>query len=104
MATILGSDPLRDVHHEVGTSQSVERTPSLPKGPSRPPGGGTDVVALSSAVQTREMLIAQVRALPDIRVERVEAVRNTTLASSSPVNSELVAAGLIRETVLNAVA
>ncbi|RMH08897.1 MAG: hypothetical protein D6704_02310 [Nitrospirae bacterium] len=105
MATIFGSDPLRDVHHAVGTSQSIERAPSLAKEPSRPSGGATtDVVAFSSTLQTREALIAQVHALPDIRAERVEAARDTTLASSSPVNSELVAAGLIKETLLNAVA
>jgi anti-sigma28 factor (negative regulator of flagellin synthesis) len=102
---ISGSDPVNDLNQAlfgVRRAQAGDKRPGDAASPS--PGHAGDTVVFSSAIKERESVVNQIHALPDIRVDYVASIQKALDAGEHHVEAVRVAAGVIRETVLNAVA
>ena len=102
---ISGSDPVSDLNQAlfgVRRPQSGEKRSG--EVPSQSTGHPGDTVVFSSAIKEQESVINQIHALPDIRVDYVESIQKALEAGDHHVDGVRIAAGVIRETVLNAVA
>ncbi len=101
---ISGSDPVNDLNQalfgvrrpQAGEVRSGEAPPST--------GNAGDTVALSPEFKEREAVVNQIRALPDVRADKLSSVQQALAAGQLHVDKERLAAGVILETVLNAVA
>ena len=103
--TISGSDPVNDLNQalfgvrrpQVGDRRSGEaQTQSV--------GERRDTVVFSPEIKEREALVSQIRALPDIRIDQVSSIQQALADGQLHVDGSRLAAGVIKETVLNAVA
>ena len=103
--TISGSDPIHDLNQALfgirrpqgGDTRSGDTT-------SPSAGNSGDTVALSQEIKEREALVSQIQALPDVRIDQVSPLKEALAAGRFHIDGERLAAGVIRETVLNAVA
>ncbi len=102
---ISGSDPVNDLNQALfgvrrpqgGNARSGDSvTPST--------GNTGDTLVLSPEFKEREAVAKQIRELPDVRVDQLSSIQQALAAGELHVDGERLAAGVIRETVLNAVA
>ena len=102
---ISGSDPVNDLNHALfGIRPTPEGEKRSGEILSAAPSKAGDTVAFSQETQERETLVNQIRALPDIRVDQLSSIQKALASGQHQVDGERVASGVIRETVLNAVA
>lgn len=84
------------VHGPAGSSGAA--AVGGPQGPGRPP---RDRVDLSPAAATVQRLVAEARALPDVRHERVEALRQRIARGAYQVSPEQVAERMLRRLLVD---
>ena len=102
---ISGSDPVNDLNQALfGVRRPQGEEKRVGAAPTQSTGRIGDTVAFSPEVKERESVVNQIRALPDIRVNQLSSVQQALAAGTLHVDGERLAAGIIRETVLNAVA
>lgn len=102
---ISGSDPVHDLNQAlfgVRRSQGTEKRAS--EATSQSAGNSLDTVAFSPEIKEREAVIKQIHALPDIRVDQLSPIQQALADGDYYIDGDRLAAGVIRETVLNAVA
>ena len=101
---ISGSDPVNDLNQALfGVRRPQGGDKRTGEAPTPSTGSIGDTVAFSPETKEREAVVNQIRALPDVRVEQMSSVEQA-LAAGLRVDGKRIAAGVIRETVLNAVA
>jgi len=102
---ISGSDPVNDLNQALfGVRRPQGRDTRAGEALTQSTGRSGDTVDFSPAVQEHEAVAKQIRALPDIRVDQLSSVQQALAAGTLHVDGERLAAGVIREAVLNAVA
>lgn len=79
----------------VGASSGGAKTPSA--GPVAAPAGVSDALNVSSAAQLVAVAQAELARVPDVRTEKVEALRAALEDDRYNPDGEAVADGLIRE-------
>ena len=83
----------------VGSSQSVTgpKSSATPAAAPVAPASTTDAVQVSSAARLVAVAQEALAVIPDIRMEKVEAIKNQMDADSYNPDGEAVAEGLIKE-------
>ena len=83
----------------VGSTQSVSgpKASSTPASTSVAPAPASDAVQVSSAARLVAVAQEALAVVPDIRMEKVEAIKNQLDADSYNPDGEAVAEGLIKE-------
>ena len=104
--TIPGSDPINDLKQVFLGLNKTEGTegPQYKKVAGQTSNVPGDAVNFSTELKEREAIIQQVQALPDIREAQIQSIREALAQGQTLGNGELVAAGVIKETILNTVA
>jgi flagellar biosynthesis anti-sigma factor FlgM len=102
---ISGSDPVNDLNQALFGVRRPQGGDTRSGDASTSKTGKTgDVVALSPEFKERESVVNQIHGLPDVRVHQLSSIQKALNEGQLQVDGERVAAGVIRETVLNAVA
>ncbi len=102
---ISGSDPVNDLNQALfGVRRPQGGDKRAGDSPTQSPGRIGDTVAFSPEIKEWDAVLKQIRALPDVRVDQLASVQQALAAGLLQVDGERLAAGVIRETVLNAVA
>jgi flagellar biosynthesis anti-sigma factor FlgM len=83
----------------VGSTQSVTgpKPSATPVSTSMTPAAVTDAIQVSSAARLVAVAQAALAVVPDIRMEKVEAIKNQLEADAYNPDGEEVAEGLIKE-------
>lgn len=83
----------------IGSTQSVGGSRPSPAPASAPvaPSGAVDAVQVSSAARLVALAHEVLAVVPDIRLEKVEAIKNQMDAEAYNPDGEAVASGLIKE-------
>lgn len=103
--TISGSDPVNDLNQALfGVRRPQGGDKRQGEAASQLNGKTGDTVAFSPEVKEREAVVNQIRELPDVRIDQLSSVQEALAAGQLQIDGERLAAGVIRETVLNAVA
>ena len=99
---ITGPDSIKDLHQVLTGTRRTEGAGGHPRGHVRDSQTATnDTVALSSESLERGAIIEQIKALPDVPTKDLSAIRAAIENGTYRVDSDQVAAGLIRDTVVN---
>ena len=102
---ISGSDPVNDLNQALfGVRRPQGGNPRSGETGTPSTGNTGDTLVLSPEFKERESVAKQIRALPDVRVDQLSSIQQALAAGQLQVDGERLAAGVIRETVLNAVA
>jgi len=102
---ISGSDPVNDLNQALfGVRRPQEDGRHRGESTTSLTRSTGDVVAFSQEVKEREAVVNRIRALPDVRVDQLSSVQQALDSGQLQVDGERLAAGVIRETVFNAVA
>ena len=102
---ISGSDPVHDLNQALfGVRRPQGAEKRVGEAPTRSTGNSVDTVAFSPEIKEREAVITQIHALPDIRIDQVSSIHQALADGQLHIDGERVAASVIRETILNAVA
>lgn len=102
---ISGSDPVHDLNQALfGVRPSPATDKRAGEAKSQSNGNSLDTVAFSPETKERESVIKQIHALPDIRVNQISSIQQTLADGQYYIDGDRLAKGVIRETVLNAVA
>jgi len=102
---ISGPDPVHDLNQAlfgVRRSQGTEKRAG--EATSQSSGTTLDTVAFSPESKERDAVIKQIHELPDIRVDQLVPIQQALADGQYHIDGHRLAAGVIRETVLNAVA
>lgn len=102
---ISGSDPVNDLNQALFGVRRPQGGDKRTGDASTTPSVGRigDTVAFSPGIMEREAVVNQIRALPDIRVEQLALVQQALASGQLHVDGDRLAAGVIREIILNAV-
>jgi len=99
---ISGSDSIQNPNQVLTGTRRTEGAGGHSHGHVRNSQTATnDTVALSSESLERGAIIEQVKALPDVPTKDLSAIRAAIENGTYRVDSDRVAAGVIRDTVLN---
>jgi len=102
---ISGSGPVHDLNQALfGVRRSQDTDKRVGEATSQSTGSRLDTVAFSSEIKERDAVIKQIHALPDIRVDKLSSIQQTLADGQFHIDGDRLAGGVIRETVLNAVA
>lgn len=102
---ISGSDPVHDLNQALfGVRRAQGTEKRLGEATPQSTGNSRDTVAFSPEIKERDAVIKQIHALPDIRVDKLSPIQQALADGQFHIDGDLLAGGVIRETVLNAVA
>ncbi len=102
---ISGPDPVHDLNQALfGVRRSQGTEKRVGEATSQSTGHSLDTVAFSPESKERDAVIKQIHELPDIRVDQLTPIHQAIADGQYHIDGHRLAAGVIRETVLNAVA
>ena len=103
--TISSLDPSGELGRIFSTNQAKNVVGNEPRqSKSSPLGRSGDDVALSAFAQEVRDVTSKVSREPDVRVDRVESIREALKQQQSLANAEQIADVLSRDTILNTIA
>ena len=101
---IPGLDSVQGFNHPfVGPRKTEERVGDPQRTTGQRGGVQSDSVAISSELRERQALIDRIHALPDIRLDKISPVQDALVNGRLEGKGDRVAAGIIKETFLDAV-